>query len=535
LKRNFLRKNILKELLLCCAWISCIQNIYAQKNLTQLSHFTFSTGNSCAGVWYYVDSLNREYALVGTRLGLAIVDVTMPASPVQLFLVPGINSNWREVRTWGNFAYVTTEGMNLTDSTQNGLQIVNLSYLPDSVQVKIWKGDGAITNQLQKAHSVNVDAGYVYINGSNLASGGVVIAGLADPWNPHYVGEFNDGYVHDSFVRGDTLWASALTAGFYVVNISDRSNPVTITSQPTPFNFNHNGWLSDDSKYFFTTDEIHNAPLASFEVSNISNITLLDTYRCINMDSFEVHNVRVINDFLICPSYGSQVTIVDAKRPANLVETASFTTGTGLCWDAIPFLPSGIILATDKANGLFVISPNYIHACWLEGTIKDSLTNQAISNAEVEILTTPASAMSNFIGNYKTGIADAGIYCVQISASGYSAKVISNVTLVNDEVTVLNVKLSNNASSLECGESKLTGNVYPNPVSSSATIRLIGFTAAEENIFLLYNAVGKKMREEKISNASEFIFHRDKLPEGIYFYRITNNLSVATTGKIVID
>ena len=196
MKTNSIRIFSFTTCIITIALFCGIKNVTAQKNLSQLSHFSFASGNTCAGVWYYVDSLNREYALVGTRQGLAIIDVTQPTSPNQLFLIPGNTSNWREVRTWGKYAYVTTEGIDLIDSTKNGLQILNLSYLPDSVPAKIWKGDGAITNQLQKAHSVNVDNGYVFINGSNLANGGVVIAALADPWNPQYAGQFNGGYIH---------------------------------------------------------------------------------------------------------------------------------------------------------------------------------------------------------------------------------------------------------------------------------------------------------------------------------------------------
>ncbi|MBK5286457.1 MAG: choice-of-anchor B family protein, partial [Bacteroidia bacterium] len=354
-------------------------SVSAQQNLSLLSHLTFSPGNSCAGVWYYVDSLNREYALVGTKQGLAIVDVTVPTSPNLLFIVPGINNLWREVKTWGKYAYVTTEGTDTLNAANNGLQIVNLSFLPDSAPSKVWRGNGAIANQLVKAHTVTVDNGYVYVNGSNL---GIVIASLTDPWNPNYVGTYSVHYAHDCFVRGNKMWTSEIYEGqFAVVDITNRANPVVIASHPTPGNFNHNGWLSDNSNYFFTTDEVHHAPVASFDVSNLTNINLLGTYRCTNMDTFEVHNVRVFNDYLICPAYGSQVTIVDAARPANMVEIANYPTGNGLCWDAIPFLPSGIILATDKNDGLYILAPTYIRACYLEGWVKDSVTLQTINNA----------------------------------------------------------------------------------------------------------------------------------------------------------
>lgn len=517
------------------AALFAINNATAQKNLELLSHFSFAPGNSCAGVWYYVDSLNREYALVGTKFGLVVVDVTQPTSPNQLFLIPGNNSNWREVRTWGKFAYVTTETID-ADSLKNGLQIINLSYLPDSVPSKIWKGDGAIANQLQKAHAVNAIDGYVYIFGSNLANGGVLIANLIDPWNPQYAGQYNQHYVHDCFVRGDTMWTSEIFAGqFSVVNITDRANPIALTSQPTPSHFNHNGWMSDDNKYFFTTDEVHNAPVASFDVSDIWNITLLDTYRCINMDTFEVHNVRFFNDYLICPSYGSQVTIVDVKRPENMVEVGNYPTGNSLCWDAVPYLPSGNIIATDKGNGLFVLAPTYIRACYLEGIVKDSATNLAMNKALIEILSTPVSTLTDFTGNYKTGYSDSGLYNVQFSADGYCTKTVSNVTLTHGAVTILDVVLKPGNTFTECNPNFESSLVFPNPVSGTATIRFTGLNPSSENVFVLIDVLGKIISETNITNAVEFVFERRSLAKGMYIYKVMSNGSSLTHGKILVD
>ena len=529
------KKLFLTAILICFSVLTNVRNVFAQKNLTLLSHLTFAPGVTCAGVWYYVDSLNREYALVGTSVGTAIVDVTNPANPNLLFLIPGNASNWREVKTLGKYAYMITEGVDLIDSTKNGLQIINLSYLPDSVPSKIWRGDGAIFNQLSDAHTLTIDDGYVYISGSNLANGGVVIASLSDPWNPHYVGQYNSEYVHDCFVRGTKMWTSEMIAGqFSVINITDRSNPVTIVDQQTPYQFNHNGWLSDDDKYFFTIDEVHHAPVCAFDVSNLLNISLVGTYRCMNMDTLEVHNVRFFNDYLICPAYGSQVTIVDVKRPVNMVEVANFTTGNGLCWDAIPFLPSGNILATDKTNGLFVLSPTYVRACYLEGSVKDSTSGLIINDAQVEILSTPVATLSDFYGNYKTGTTEEGTYCVQVSAHAFSTKVIRNVILKTGEVTELNVVLSFDNSSLECEEAVENSGVFPNPVSSKATIRFNGLNPSAENIFVLYDVMGKKISETIIPGSNEFVFERKSLSGGMYFYRVMTGSNIFSVGKLII-
>ena len=81
--------------------------------------------------------------------------------------------------------------------------------------------------------------------------------------------------------------------------------------------------LSDNGQVLFTTDERNHAPLASYDVSDLSNIELLDKYSVAHIVdsslSDEVHNVRVLNDFLISACYGSQITLVDAARPDVMV------------------------------------------------------------------------------------------------------------------------------------------------------------------------------------------------------------------------
>ena len=80
----------------------------AQLNVSLRSNLPYNYALSNIGG--YVDSLGNEYALVGTFTGLSIVDVTDPSNPIIKFSIPGTNSDWREVKTWQNYAYVTTEG-----------------------------------------------------------------------------------------------------------------------------------------------------------------------------------------------------------------------------------------------------------------------------------------------------------------------------------------------------------------------------------------------------------------------------------------
>ncbi len=427
-----MKKYLLLSCLLFSTWI-----VNAQLNLTQVGYKSYT--GSVAGVWHYVDTQGNEYALVGADDRVSIVDVTTPSNLVEVFSVPansGQSSLWRELKTYGNYAYAVSEG-------GGGVIIINLSYLPDSIQSKHWYGDGPCAGQVNSAHTIAATDGYIYIFGSNYANQGAIIADLTDPWNPTYAGLYDQNYVHDGYVRNDTMYTGEIYAGvFGVVDVTNKANPVLLATQPTPGAFCHNTWLSDNGQYLFTTDEHNNDPLGVFDISNLQNIKSVYNYFTDSMPTEEVHNVRVLNDYLINPSYGSQITVCDAARPQNIVEIGNYPTGTFLNWDADPYLPSGRIISTDTYGGLFVFEPTYLRACYLEGIITDSVTTLPLFNAKIEVINTPKTVNSKLTGEYKTGILTAGTFDVKVSRPGYYAKTITGVSFNNGVLTQLDVALS---------------------------------------------------------------------------------------------
>ena len=45
-------------------------------------------------------------------------------------------------------------------------------------------------------------------------------------------------------------------------------------------------------------------------------------------------------------------------------------------WGVYPWLPSGLIIASDIEEGLYVLQPNYVRGAYLEGSIRDASNNQ---------------------------------------------------------------------------------------------------------------------------------------------------------------
>jgi choice-of-anchor B domain-containing protein len=495
-----------------------ITTIYAQKNLSLLGSLNFP-GQSLSGVWHYNDTTGKEYALIGAFNGIAIVDITNPTNPQQIIQLPGVGSTWHEVKVIGDYAYAVSEGFD-PGNILNGIQIIDLRYLPDSVPYKFYTGSGGILGQLNTAHSITAAGHNLYINGHNISGlgRGVLILDITNPWFPEYVGAVTNRYCHDSYVRGDTIYTSDIGDGlFSIYDITDRTNPVLLATQGTPGQFNHNTWLSDNGQFIYTTDEKMNQPLASYDISDFNNITLLDTFYNGNFKDREVHNVRVFNDYLITPSYGSQLTLVDAARPANLIEVGNYTTGNSLCWDADPYLNSGNIIATDMNDTFYVFGPTYIRACYVEGIVTDSVTDLPIFNATIEIQVAEVTEFSDAAGIYRTGYADTGMYLVKYSKTGYFDR-YENVNLQNGVLDSLNIKLVPiNANVVNAGLEKVE--IYPNPVSENI------FIEPANNIISRWeikDECGRIIQQERTVNQSlqKFSVNTGNLPKGFYTFEL---------------
>ncbi len=412
-------------------------------------------------VWAWVAEDGTEYAMVGAANGVSIVSLADPTNPVENDFIPGVNSTWRDLKVHGNFGYC------IADQGNDGLLIMDLSHLPDSVDYIYLTNYGA--GIINRAHNLYIDEGILYVSGSNQSFGGVIAFDLTDPWSPEFLGNISGVYSHDIYVRDNIVYSSEIYEGnLAIYDANDFANITKIGQSATPFNYTHNAWLSDDSNFIFTTDELSNAPVASYDVSDLSNIVKLDEYRPSSSLDLGIvpHNVHVLNDFLVISYYSDGIRVVDASDPSNLVEVANYDTYEGFvgatfgCWGAYPFLPSGIILGTDMVYGLFVLAPDYKRASYLNGTVIDSETGLAISNASIRINEANEITYTNILGEFSTGTANEGSYTVTASKIGYLPQTFE-VSFASEETAVANFELETAQSFAFSGQVITSNNGSP--------------------------------------------------------------------------
>lgn len=495
-------------------------------NLTHLSTYTF-TNQRLSNIWGYAAGGN-EYALVGAQNGLTILNVTNPASPTFITQIPGNSSNWREIRTYQHYAYVTSE--------HNVLQIVDLTNLPNSnVTSTTYTGNGAAAG-LTKAHALDVDEtlGFLYLYGTNLFNGsGVALCfSLASPMSPSYVGKFDGpGYTHDGYADNNLLYAANIYAGVVsVVDMTNKSAPVLLGSIATPNAFPHNTWRSGNT--LFTTDEKPNSFLAAY---NLNNYALQDKIQVTPGSNSIVHNTHVINDYAVTSWYRDGVVVVDVSRPQNLVvvghyDTYTCASGSGFdgCWGVYPYLPSGNILMSNilacgsSANGeMMIFSPTYVRGCYVEGQITNASNGAALNAATVQLLSTNTSETSAANGQYKMGQHTPGAFTARVSKTGFVTQNIP-VTLTNGVVTTLNVALVPNAAPVELlrFDAQADGGDALLHWETAYERDNAGFEVQHRTASGNWRTTGWQPASETGEEGARYDFRVPELPAGEHFFRL---------------
>lgn len=345
-------------------------------------------------IWGWTDpETGHEYALVGLTDGIAIVDVTTPTDPVvigKLEEAPGADngriqhgkSTWRDMKVFQNYLFVVSDRNDV-----HGMQVFDLTHLRayDGTTPQHFAHDAQYTG-IYSVHNIaiNEETGFAYIvgtySGENCIGGGLHIVDINDPLHPEFVACFDeDGYTHDAqcvVYRGpdsryqeSEICFNSNEDTFTIVDVEDKESMTMISR--TPYDraeYSHQGWLSEDQRFFLMNDELDemeygfNPRTLIWNIEDLENPQLIGEYY--NEAKAIDHNLYTHDGLVYESNYLSGLRVMDLARleEGKMREVAFFDTYPeaddihfGGTWSNYPYFESGTIIVSDMYRGLFVL------------------------------------------------------------------------------------------------------------------------------------------------------------------------------------
>lgn len=459
---------------------------YAASNFTMISLINPETGvnfyndkySSCWG--WYQQSTNNEYAIACSKSGTYWVDVTNPATPTISAFAAGTSSNgvWRETKTYQNYCYVVCD-----DNSSTGFQIFDMSTLPSTVTLK-YQG----SSYFKRGHTLWVDGNKLYVAGitySNNTTSSMDVYSLATPTAPVLLRQLKQdysfiNYVHDMYVRNDTVYASCGNQGLYVFKFNTGNNTFTQLGSLTTYSssgYNHSSCLTPNGQTLVFTDEVPaGLPFKTANVSNLSNIQVLATAN--QYPQGTPHNVFVVsNQYVFLSSYQDGTQLYDISNPSNPVLAGYFDTfyqGGGNNnnwsgddydgqWAMYPYFPSKNIFALDQKNGIFMLKTHLFQNAAPTTTASFAFSPTVVCAGTTVTFSNTSQGATSYTwsfagGNPSTSTATnptvtytaAGNYNVNLTASSGTSTSSSNAGILVKQVS--GVTTFTNASCSGCND-----------------------------------------------------------------------------------
>ncbi|HEY7472687.1 MAG TPA: hypothetical protein VIE68_10120 [Gemmatimonadota bacterium] len=289
-----------------------------------------------ADVW-----VTGHNALVARRAagGISIVDID-GLREIGRFTAPGLFT--QDVKAAGELAFVSHEGPDYPDA-------VTILDLEDPTRPR---AVGRISRgQTPTAHNLWIDGTTLYV-AAPFETRAIHAWDVSDPATPRQLGTIHstDGSAHDIHVRDGRVFGSFLPIGGNIgeLVIAGAAPGLTRNSLTTyPGAFTHSSWLAADGRHLFVADEVVNAPIRIYDVSDPSAPVLVGRYQPrlgTIPHNFQVRDARTA----YLAHYKHGVEVVDVSDPTAPRLAGFYDTKPGVDADVSPG-PGGQSIASAVA------------------------------------------------------------------------------------------------------------------------------------------------------------------------------------------
>ncbi len=334
-----------------------------------------STGICANDVWAYTSPSEREYGILGLKVGTGFVDISDPYSPQVVGAITDADSIWSDMKTYQHYAYNVNE-------TSGGLQIIDLSQIDPPTRAVTLVGSFT-QNSLSRSHTLamNEASGFLYLCGSNLGGGRLVAVNLANPTAPQIAGQMIEPvYVHAAqvvtytsgpYAGQEIAFCYAGSAGLKIVNVTNKANMFTMSTLTYPtLDYCHQGELTSDWRYVVIDDEGDETgglvPTTTTYVANVEDLSnpFFVTSFTNGLPAID-HNQMVRGDFTYQANYTTGLRVWDISDVNNAQEVGSYDSypqnnnrAFNGAWGVHARLCSGTVLISDMQSGLLMLDPS---------------------------------------------------------------------------------------------------------------------------------------------------------------------------------
>ncbi|HMB40922.1 MAG TPA: choice-of-anchor B family protein [Balneolaceae bacterium] len=375
-------------------------DIFGCENVDMISFLPISALGGDRGVqlndmWGWTDEdTGKNYALVGRNNGTSFVDVTDPLNPVYIGDLPmteGSRANvWRDMKVYSDHVFVVAD-----NAGAHGVQVMDLTRLREFDGEPIIFDEDAIYRNVNSVHNIviNEQTGFAFAVGSSgggeTCGGGLHMINIQEPTNPTFAGCFADpstgrsgtGYSHDAQCviyegpdeehQGQEVCFGSNETAISIADVTDKENPIALSTGSYPDHaYVHQGWLTEDQRYFFQNDEldeisgnVEQTRTLIWDVSDLDDPLFVDEFFVPNPSSD--HNLYIEGNTMYQSNYASGLQVIDITNPEAPQRVGYFDThpfvedapGFPGTWSNFPYFDD-IVLMTSSNEGLFILDAN---------------------------------------------------------------------------------------------------------------------------------------------------------------------------------
>ena len=344
--------------------VTLLDQWFSDTLLTNTSQVRFS------GCWAF-EQAGREYGIIGSTEGAHFFELTETDKFKFIDFVSGsfVSSQAinREYKHFKNYVYA------VCDDGPSSLQIIDVSYLPDSVHLVA----DLRNNLFGKTHNLFVDSlnellfmcqVTPVINNIESSMIPLRVYSLSNPTNPALLWQSPEEIqdVHDIYVRENLAILNCGYDGIRVYDFSNPTNPIYLSNLQVyqQQGYNHQGWLCPDGETYVFADETAGTMVKKAKLKSDFTIDIESYFGRPNSPyNKTAHNIHCTNEFAFIAYYNDGLRIYDLRlNPPR--EVAAYDTyidneltnsfSMWGAWGIHALLPSGRILLSDRNSGFYM-------------------------------------------------------------------------------------------------------------------------------------------------------------------------------------